>query len=263
MLRSAPAVLGLVVLFGACAEPAPSGPQGDAEAVALVQALRDAHGSDRLDGATLRFQFRGDVFTTHRDGGRFRHARTTTDSLGREVVDVLDNGGLSRTVGGEPVALSEAEARRVETAVNSVVYFATLPYALTDPAVQARALGPDSVAGEPYDRLEVTFAQAGGGRDWEDRYLYWIHPERRTLDYLAYTYELAEGADGPHDTGHRFRRVIGVDEVGGADGEGVRIQSYENLTADSLGALEDYPAALAAGRTRPVSEVRTKYPTLE
>ena len=218
-----------------------------------MRAVQEAHGSDTLEGATLRFTFRGDPFTAWRDGGRFRYTRATTDSLGREVVDVLDNGGITRTIAGEAVPLAADERRRIETAVNSVVYFATLPAALSDAAVQARSLGPDSVAGQRYDLLEVTFAQDGGGRDWEDRYLYWVHPERHTLDYLAYTYELSPGASGENDTGHRFRRVIGV-----SDASGFRVQDYENLTADSISTLEEYPAALARGRTRAVSEVRTE-----
>ena len=255
-MRLSPALLlplALAALLAACADAPASGPSGDAESVALVRAAQEAHGADALEGATLLFTFRGDPFVAWRDGGRFRYTRTTTDSLGREVVDVLDNDGVSRSVAGEAVPLAEDEARRIETAVNSVVYFATLPAALSDAAVRARSLGPDSVAGQRYDLLEVTFAQDGGGRDWEDRYLYWLHPERHTLDYLAYTYELSPGASGEDDTGHRFRRVLGTSDAGG-----FRVQDYENLTADSLSRLEDYPAALARGRTRAVSEVRTE-----
>merc|ERR1712173_380791 len=65
----------LAVLLVGC-EPAPTGPQGDAEAVALVRQAQAAHGSDALDGATLHFTFRGDAFTALRDGGRFRYSRT-------------------------------------------------------------------------------------------------------------------------------------------------------------------------------------------
>ena len=250
--------LCFLAFLAACADPAPSGPQGDDAAVALVRKAQTAHNSDALDGATLHFTFRGDPFTARRDGGRFRYTRTTRDDAGREVVDILDNAGLARTVNGENVAIPEEERGGLETALNSVVYFATLPAALSDPAVQARALGPDSIAGERYEKLEVTFAQEGGGRDWEDRYLYWIHPEQGTLDYLAYSYELAPGADGRNDTGHRFRRVIGV-----SDASGFRVQDYANLTADSLASLEDYPAALARGATREVSEVLTENARLE
>ncbi|OZC03590.1 DUF6503 family protein [Rubricoccus marinus] len=250
--------LALAAALTACSDAPARGPSGDAEAVALVRAAQQAHGSDNLEGATLHFTFRGDAFTARRDGGRFRYTRTTRDEQAREVVDVLDNSGLSRTVGGEAVRLAPEEIGPITTAVNSVVYFATLPAALSDAAVQARSLGRDSVAGEPYDRLEVTFAQEGGGNDWEDRYLYWLHPERRTLDYIAYSYRVAPGASGANDTGHRFRRVIGT-----ADAGGFRVQDYANLTADSLSALEEYPAALARGVTREVSEVRTEQARLE
>ena len=249
-------LIGLAVL--AACEPAPTGPQGDDAAVALVQKAQAAHGSDALEGATFHFTFRGDPFTARREGGQFRYTRTTRDEQGREVVDILNNDGLARTVDGETAIIPEDERGSLETALNSVVYFATLPAALSDPAVQARALGPDSVAGEPYDKLEVTFAQEGGGRDWEDRYLYWVHPQRGTLDYLAYSYALAPGADGPNDTGHRFRRVIGTSEAGP-----FRVQDYANLTADSLASLDDYPRAFDEGRTFEVSEVRTENARLE
>ena len=258
-LRSALALpLAAALALAACGDSAPTGPHASPEALALIQAAQEAHGTGALEGATLHFTFRGDPFEATRDGGAFRYARTTTDSLGRTVVDALTNAGLTRTVDGEAVPLAEDEAGRIETAVNSVVYFATLPAPLTDAAVRARALGRDSVAGEAYERLEVTFAEDGGGRDWEDRYLYWLHPERWTVDYLAYTYALAPGASGANDTGHRFRRVIGT-----ADAGGFRVQDYANLTADSLGALEEYPAALAGGATREVSEVRTEDARLE
>ena len=41
--------------------------------------------------------------------------------------------------------------------------------------------------------MAVTFAQDGGGRDWQDRYVYWLHPSRHTLDYLAYSYRETPG----------------------------------------------------------------------
>ncbi|MEL6615870.1 MAG: DUF6503 family protein [Bacteroidota bacterium] len=255
-MRLSPALalpLAVAAALAACADAPASGPQGDAEAVALVRAAQEAHGSDALDGVPFRFTFRGDAFTAERSARGFRYVRTTTDDQGRTVVDVLDNDGLSRTIDGETAPLPEDEVGRLTTAVNSVVYFATLPAPLSDPAVQARVLPLDTLDGTTYDRLEITFAQEGGGNDWEDRYLYWIHPERRTLDFIAYTYALAPDASGENDTGHRFRRVIGT-----ADAGGFRVQDYENLTADSLGTLEDYASAYASGRTRAVSEVLTE-----
>lgn len=238
---------------------APTGPTGDAEAVALVRAARAAHGSKRLDGRTVHFTFRGTLFTAWRDGARFRYTRTVADDAGRTVVETVDNDGVTRTIDGEDAPFaSDAERRAAETAVNSVVYFALLPSALADPSVRVRSLGRDTVAGRPLDAVEVTFAQDGGGRDWEDRYVYWLDPERHTVDVLAYTYRETPGDTARAATGHRFRRVIGVQTVGG-----VRFQDYENLTTDSLGRLEDYPAAFADGRVFSVSEVRTEHVRLE
>jgi len=250
--RSELSALALLLALAACAPPA--GPTGDADAVTLVRAAREAHGSDRLDGRTLHFTFRGDAFSTWTDGGRFRHTRTSRDALGREVVITVDNDGVSRTVGGADAPFADnAERMAAAEAVGSVVYFVRLPAPLTDPAVRVRALGRDTVAGAPYDALEVTFAQEGGGRDWQDRYVYWLHPERRTVDFLAYSYRETPGDTARAATGHRFRRVVGVQTVGG-----LRVQDYENLSADSLARLDDYPDALAAGRTFRVSEVRTE-----
>ena len=242
------------LVLAACTAPAPEGPQGDADALALVERLRARHGVEALDRAEVTFSFRGTPFTAWRDGAQFRYARQRVDEAGRRVEEVVDNAGTHRFIDGQKVELTEDEAGRVHTAVNSVVYFALLPYALADPAVRVRALGPDSVAGRAYDRLEATFAQEGGGTDWEDRYVYWIRqPDAgATLDFLAYSYAPTPGDTSRNETGVRFREVIGAQDVGG-----VRFQNYRNLTADSIGPrdLERFGDLHDAGRTRPVSDV--------
>lgn len=232
------AVLAALVLIG-CA-PEADDPES---AEAVVARARFAHGADRLDHATVSFTFRDEAFEVERDGGRFAYRRTHTDSLGRTVVDVLDNEGLRRTVGGEPVPLGEA-AGSAETALNSVVYFALLPYNLADPAVRLRHLGPDTIRAEPYDRIEVTFTEQDGGADWEDRFVYWFHAESATMDFLAYSFHTGEG-------GTRFREAVNPRTV-----EGVRFADYRNFTADpDTLRLEDYPSRFEAGDLREVSEV--------
>lgn len=248
-------LLSLLAFGLACADqdevlPIPMAERPSPAAQALVTATLATHGSHALDRAELAFAFRGTPFTVRRHEGRFRYARTLTDSLGRTVEEVVDNDGVHRFVDGAEVPLDPAAARRVETAVNSVAYFALLPLPLRDPAVQPRALGPDTIRGEPYERLEVTFDEDGGGRDYEDRYLYWLHADRHTVDYLAYTYELGANETGPNATGSRFREVIGVHEI-----SGVRLQDYRNLTADVGDALERYPTLYEADSLRVVSEV--------
>lgn len=245
--RSLPLVALLAV--AACQPEAP-GPQGDPEALALLERARQAHGSDRLDAAEVTFSFRGTPFVLRRDDGRFRYARTVTDDRGRAVEEVVDNDGAHRYVDGEEAPLTADGAARLATAVNSVAYFALLPAPLADPAVRARALPPDTVDGEVLDRVEVTFAQDGGGADWEDRYVYWLRRGDGRIDRYAYTYRPTPGDTSRAETGTRFRVPLGATEVGG-----VVFQDWVNLTADSVGTLERFPALHEAGQTFEVSRV--------
>ncbi|MEL6769774.1 MAG: DUF6503 family protein [Bacteroidota bacterium] len=238
-------------------------PVGDAFARALLDTTIAVHGGDVLDRSRMRFVFRGTPFMLTRDGGRFAYERTRTDEAGQSVRDVLDNDGLRREmVGGESngieVPMDAREVRRTETAVNSVAYFSLLPYPLRDPAVVPRYLGQDMIAGETYERVEVTFAQDGGGRDWQDRFVYWLHTETHTLDYLAYSYELSPGANGPNDTGHRFREAFNVRTI-----NGVRVQDYHHYTADGLAHLDDYAVLVGTDGLRLVSEVVLDSVTVE
>lgn len=233
--------------LAACERP---GPQGDPQALALIDRAREHHGSALLDRAEVTFSFRGTPFVLRRDGGRFRYARTTTDSLGRTVEDVVDNDGTHRLVDGAEVPLDAAEAARTETAVNSVAYFALLPAPLADPAVRARLLPPDRVGGQAYDRVGVTFAREGGGADHQDRYVYWLRQSDGRVGHYAYTYRVAPGDTARAATGTRFRVPLGGRRVGG-----VLFQDWRNLSADSAGALEAFGGLHDAGRTFEVSEV--------
>lgn len=207
---------------GVLPEPEVSAPAAhDTVAAAILQRTRTAHGSDLLDHATVEFSFRGTPFSAERDGGRFAYTRDWKDSTGTGR-DVLTNDGLVRTVDGAEVAIDERTYRIAEEAVNSVVYFALLPHALADAAVQPQLVGADTLAGEPYHVVEVTFRQEGGGRDYQDRFLYWIHQDRDTMDFLAYSYEDNGG-------GARFRQAVNPRTV-----EGVRFADYLNFSAEPL-----------------------------
>ena len=229
-------LVGLAVLLAGCGEPTDS-------AEAIIERARAAHGAGVLDHATVTFRFRGDRFVAERDGGRFAYARETTDSTGAAVRDVLDNDGLTRTVDGDTVALSERDYLIAEEAVNSVVYFALLPYPLADPAVQARRVGADTLRGEPYHLVEVTFEEEGGGRDYQDVFLYWVHRDRATVDFFAYSYEDSGG-------GARFREAVNPRTVGG-----VRFTDHLNFAADPQRPLDGLGRQWEAGALERVSEV--------
>lgn len=239
------AVALLLVVSSGCTDPAPH-PATDIDA--YLDTVIAAHGGDVLDRAVVRFTFRGDAFTLCRNAGRFRYERATTDSLGRAVVEGLTNTDVYRVVAGDTVALSPDARGAVATAVNSVAYFALLPYPLQDPPVQATYAGPDTVAGAAYHRVAVSFDQ-GGGQDYEDVFLYWFAQDDHAMDYLAYAF----GVGGPAaDRGTRFREATNVRTVGG-----VRWADYENYRAPTLGpsSLARYPSAWANDAVEHVSTV--------
>ncbi len=172
---------------------APPRAQGDAEALALIDRARAHHGSARLDGAEVRFSFRGTPFVLRRDGATFRYARTLSDEQGRTVEEVVDNAGTHRFVDGVEVPLDAAEAGRVHTAVNSVAYFALLPAPLSDPAVRARLLTPDRVGGSRL-RPRRGHVRARGRRRRLRRPLRLLAPpDDGEIGHFAYTYEPSPG----------------------------------------------------------------------
>lgn len=231
----------------ACAAP-DADESASARAEAIIDQAIAAHGSDALDHAVVEFDFRDAHFRIRRDGGRFHYQRTYTDSLGRSVREVLSNDSLYRAVDGERLSLTEDERSSVESAVNSVTYFALLPYYLQDAAVQPEYLGVDTVAGAPYDQVRVTFRQEGGGRDWQDVFVYWFDPSDHTMDYLAYAY----GFGPDEEYGTRFREAYNARTV-----NGIRFADYRNYTSagDTLRDLTRYSALMAQDSLELVSQV--------
>jgi hypothetical protein len=146
------------------------------------------------------------------------------------------------------VSLSSSERDAVETTVNSVTYFALLPAPLGDSAVQPTYSGRDTIDGVPYHRVKVTFRQEGGGKDWEDIFMYWFRTDTYAMDYLAYAF--GQGPD--EEPGTRFREAYNVRRV-----NGVRMADYRNYTVDTLSAdqMEEYPDLWARDAARLVSRI--------
>jgi hypothetical protein len=256
-LRCALYTLFLATLLGACqSEPSPRSTARDSaaradslSADAVLERAIAAHGGDVLDRAVVSFRFRGDRYRLRQDDGRFRFQRTYADSTGRTVREVLSNDSLYRAVDGERVALSDDERQTVETTVNSVSYFALLPHPLGDPAVQARYSALETIDGADYHRIRVTFQQEGGGRDWEDVFLYWFRTDTYAMDFLSYAFGLAPGET---DRGTRFREAYNVRTI-----EGVRVADYRNYTRDALPVdqMERYPQLWMQDSLRLVSTI--------
>ncbi len=221
-------------------------PASVSHAQAVVDQAIATHGEHVLQHAIVEFDFRDKHFKITRDGGLFEYERTYTE--GDDAIrEVLNNDGIFREVNGERVRLSDREATGLATPLNSVPYFALLPFNLNDPAVKKRYLEEATVEGEPYDKVEVTFREEGGGSDYEDRFIYWFHKDNHTMDYLAYDYYRNE-------TGTRFRKAFNVRTIGG-----VRFADYHNLVSDSLPKpgmmLERYDTFMEMGAVELLSEI--------
>ncbi len=240
------ALLGAFLLASACqpkSSPAPPSAQ------AVVDSAIAAQGGDVLDRAVVSFDFRGDQYRLRHDEGRFHYRRTYTDSLERTVTEGLTNDGVYRVVEGDTVSLSDEERGGVETTVNSVSYFALLPYPLQDPAVQPNYRGRDTLDGAPYHRIRVTFREEGGGQDWQDVFTYWFHTDTYAMNYLSYAFGLAPNDT---DTGTRFREAYNARRI-----NGVRVADYKNYTSDTLATdrMHLYPDLWAQDALELVSRV--------
>ena len=101
--------------------------------------------------------------------------------------------------------------------VNSVIYFAFMPWVLTDPAVIPVYEGQENIKGEVLDRVRVGFEEENGGSDNKDEFLYWFSAETRQLKYLAYSH--------PGGAMPRFRVAKNERTV-----DGITVRDYHNYT---------------------------------
>ena len=217
----------------------------------LINQSRTAHGSSLVDSSTIAFDFRGRHYVSQRSGGRFQYERQWTDTSSTVYRDVLTNDGLFREINGERVPLSAKDSAAYAGSVNSVLYFALLPYYLNDPAVTTEYVGTSTIKGEPYEKVRVTFRAEGGGADYQDEYIYWFHRDMHTVDYLAYNYQVDGG-------GARFREAYNIRTI-----EGLRFADYRNYkpVPHSM-EVAVFDSLFEAGQMEQVSLIETENPTL-
>ncbi len=248
------ACMVLLPFSSACRQEDPEAPvEKVSRAREIVNKAVAAHGGDILDHARMSFDFRGRKFLSVRNDGLFRYERSYTDSTGQDIREILDNDGFEREINGITEAMDSTTHHDMLTSVNSVIYFALLPLPLRDPATREKYLGETTIEGEPYDKIEITFDPEGGGRDYQDRFIYWFHRDRHTMDYMAYYYYVDE-------SGSRFRKAVNVRNV-----SGVRIQDYINMKSDSVrfDTVESYDRLFEEDRLKPVSEIRLEHVRIE
>ncbi len=188
----------------------------DLSAQQIVDKAIAAAGGEIIDQSSIHFKFRKNYYRAARNNGtRILERCTDAECLIQKDV-ILEDGEFVRFRESAPVMTPDSMKNRYLNSVNSVHYFSVLPYGLNDPAVRKTLLDEKVVKGTPYYRIKVTFKQEGGGQDFDDEYLYWIHKENYGVDYLAYKYQVNGG-------GTRFREAYNMRIV-----NGVRFVDYNN-----------------------------------
>lgn len=181
----------------------------------IIDQVIENHGGQRYENFTAEFDFRGRHYVITHKNGDFQYERHFEQDSS-SIKDILNNQGFKRFLNEEDITDTVRKADAYARSVNSVAYFALLPYPLNDPAVKKTYLGTGEVKGASYHKILVTFEQEGGGEDYQDEFVYWVHTQTMTMEYLAYLYYTDGG-------GKRFRAPLKSRTVGG-----IRFTDYEN-----------------------------------
>jgi len=201
-----------------------------------------ASGGEKYLNSTAEFDFRDRHYIAKRNGGVFSYERITKDSL-NTTHDFLNNDGFRREVNGSVVEVADSMKTRYSASVNSVVYFALLPYGLNDASVQKKFLGETQLEGKNQYVVEVTFTQ-DGGEDHEDVFIYWINKNEFTIDYMAYSFAENDGE------GYRFRKAYNPRTV-----NGILFFDYINYKPKGEAQLIDLEELFRKGELEELSKI--------
>lgn len=181
----------------------------------VVDRAIEASGGAAYQTSRIKFTFRDRQYESFWERGQHVLKRITVTDTNR-IEDVLKGSSFRREIDGQEVSLADTTRQKLSDAVNSVHYFAYLPYGLNDRAVRKTYLGRQPLKQTEYHKIEITFDQEGGGTDYQDVFVYWFHPETYLPDYLAYSYQTNGG-------GMRFREAYNERRIGG-----IRFVDYRN-----------------------------------
>jgi len=235
----------MLCFFMSCKSTQQTNQKQMTEAEKVLMQTVEAHGGVRYNTAHYEFVFRKNKYSFKNDKNGFEYT-TWKSKEGQEIVDKLTNNGFIRSIDGKVVTLSEKEKDRYGSSLNSVIYFATLPHKLLDPAVNLIYKGETKIKGEDYKILQISFDEVGGGKDHEDIYHYWINQKTNLIDYLAYNFKVNNG-------GARFRSAYNTRKV-----NGVVFQDYVNYKAPYEIPLTELPALFEKDKLKKLSLIETE-----
>lgn len=215
------------------------------KADSIVNQAIQAHGGDLYATADYSFVFRDKNYRFKNDRSSYEYSSEVQkgDSL---IKDVMIKNEFSRYINSKKQDLTNEDAAKYGESLNSVIYFATLPYKLQDASVNKKFIEETTIKGKRYDVIGVTFSQEGGGKDFDDEFHYWINKQTHKIDYLAYNYRTNDG-------GVRFRAAFNTRVI-----DGVTFQDYINYEAPLETPLKDLPKLYEQGKLKEVSQIRTE-----
>ncbi|WP_452229533.1 MULTISPECIES: DUF6503 family protein [unclassified Lacinutrix] len=218
----------------------------------IIEKAIEVAGGQKYGDAEIVFNFRDKQYTAIRKKDIYQYEREFKDST-QVTRDVLNNKGFKRFINNKEMVVADTMAVKYAASVNSVHYFALLPYGLNDAAVIKEDLGEVFIKGKKYHKIKVTFKQEGGGEDFEDEFLYWINTKTFTVDYLAYSYQEDSGV------GIRFREAYNVRTI-----NGLRFVDYNNFKpADESLNLLDTDKAFENDTLKLLSKIELKEITVK
>lgn len=201
-------------------------------------------GADKVSNSKIEFDFRDIKYTALREKGNFRLFRSFIDENLGMISDLVSNDGFERVVRGHLYQVPDSMAVKYSNSVNSVHYFSVLPFALNDSAVHKKLLKDVVVKGKSYYKVEILFSEDGGGKDFEDVFIYWLGKEDFKIDYLAYNF-LTDGG------GMRFREATNERFV-----NGIRFVDYNNYKPKNASTkLENLEKAFENNGLEKLSEI--------
>lgn len=240
-------ILGLLISLIACQQKEEATQEmlieEDPQAQAIVDSAIIRHGMEALDSSHIAFDFRGKHYKALRVNGSYDYFRIFTDKEGREISDHLTNDRFVRTTNGDTTVLADKKASAYRQSVNSVIYFALLPYFLNDGAVYKQYMREITIKGKAYHQIKVTFSEEGGGDDADDVFLYWFDTKTYQMDYLAYKYHTNEG-------GVRLREAYNQREI-----NGVEIADFINWKAEQSIDFENIASLFGEGKLEELSRI--------
>jgi len=182
----------------------------------IIDKAIEASGGELYKERKVSFFFRAKEYVSEMNDGRTSFTRISTKD-GIKTTDILNNNSFKRFLNDSLITVADSMTTRYSNAINSVHYFARLPYGLNATAAHKELMGEVSIKNKEYYKIKVTFDQENGGVDFEDTYIYWFNKETYAPDYLAYEFHVDGG-------GIRFREAFNERFV-----NNIRFVDYNNL----------------------------------